>query len=319
VLQSEIPIKNTILAILLSVGLTIPVLFLTRSNLETPLISLILGQVAIVFLVVLAAFPKHRLVEICGICSKYLCFIAFCFAIIAFIPFPDSNKLLAFTKFYGIVPMMINTNIIAVLMLNLIAALFYIRFTKRNTELQNETANHIENQYQTGANFEAQFDNKPKHNPTNQQQTMTAKKEPETEMQALFNIYLDEKNISDNQDEKLDNIENAVLENLCEDITGAQCLNRNGQTLEDSVLNWQGYDKQNLIAIFNKNNLASVQLGMKALCQFLFNDDKYWYIVAKYRGNFILLQTDLADPGILMETIYKVISSLKDLESQVEG
>jgi len=58
---------------------------------------------------------------------------------------------------------------------------------------------------------------------------------------------------------------------------------------------------------------------MRALCQFLFNDDKYWYIVAKYRGNFILLQTDLADPGILMETIYKVISSLKDLESQVEG
>jgi hypothetical protein len=132
VLQPEIPIKNTILAILLSVGLTTPVLVLTRTNLETPLISLILGQVAIVFLVVLAAFPKHRLVEICSICSKYLCFIAFCFAIIAFIPFPVSNKLLAFTKFYGIVPVMINTNMVAILMLNILAALFYIKFTKRN-------------------------------------------------------------------------------------------------------------------------------------------------------------------------------------------
>jgi hypothetical protein len=102
-----------------------------------------------------------------------------------------------------------------------------------------------------------------------------------------------------------------LLDNINEDITGAMCIDKDGAMLHDTVFNWVGYPKETLLGFFQRDNQISKELGTGALCQKLFKDSQHWYIIAKFRGNYLILQTEREDPRPLLETSYKVFKALK--------
>lgn len=251
--------------------------------LNLPLVTMILGQVSLAFFMILINFPKRSLLEIFRINSRYLFFLAVIYASLSLVPV--SPKFITFGNVSKSFPELIKVNLLSIIFANLLSILFFAKAAKA----------------------------KSKNLDTKKEKTQKTKLNIDRNTQeenSLLDLYIQEKK-EKTEDLNLENLENIMLKKLTQEIIGAKCLNKEGKGNPDTVLKWMGYDCEKLISIFNKNNLSSQQLGLGALCQFLFNYDKSWYIVLKYRGNFILLQTDIPDPSILMETSYKIISELK--------
>jgi hypothetical protein len=142
-------------------------------------------------------------------------------------------------------------------------------------------------------------------------ETKEISKELKKDVNTLFELYLKDYEAGNlENDEKLENIENALLSNITPKINGAMCTDKQGNVLHDTVFHWDGYPRETLIQVFNRNNENSKELGTGALCQLLLKDSNYWYLVAKYKGNFLMLQTDENDPSALLETGYKVFKAV---------
>jgi hypothetical protein len=298
-INKKIRISFLIRALLTTLVLVAPLPFFTNIVKEIPLVSLILAEISLIFLVVLASFPKASIREILKIGSQYLFFIGFVFAILSFLPFESQYKLFHFGDLGGMIPNLVAVNIIGLIVLNTLAFLFF------GLEL---------NRKEPTRRFKSAEERKMASlvKLSEDREETEFKKELKKEVNSLFEIYLKDYELGAlENNEKLENIEKALLENIGENITGAMCVDNEGNVLHNSVFHWSGYPKEKLLDCFNENNKSSIELGTGALCQMLYKDSNHWYIIAKYRGNFLILQSEAPSPGNLLETCFRVFRTLR--------
>ena len=298
-INKKVRISFLIQALLITLVLVAPLPFFTRIVKDIPLVSLLLGEVSLIFLVVLASFPKAGIKDILRIGSQYLFFIGACFAILSFIPLESKFKLFSFGEMAGMIPNLVSVNIIGIVILNTIACLFFgMELNRKEPTRRFKSAEEREM---------AQLAHL-----TEERQETEFKREMKKEVNSLFDIYLKDYELGEiENNEKLENIENILLENIDESITGAMCIDKDGNMLHNSVFHWSGYPKEKLLECFEENNQSSKTLGTGALCQMLYKDNNHWYIIAKYRGNYLILQSETTSPGNLLGTCYRVFKALR--------
>lgn len=301
-LNQEIRIKFLMNSLLITLFLTAPIPFFSQIIKDIPLISLFLGEVSLIFLVVLASFPKAGIREIIKIGCYYLVFISICYALLSFIPVEPRFKLFSFQELSGGIPNLVSVNIIGIVILNTIACLFF------GMELSRKVLPGSK-QYQQQSMREKSISER-----VSTEQAIKASKiktSMKQEVSSLFDLYLKDYELGKfEKNERLENIESALLDNIDMDISGAMCVDKEGNVLHDSVFSWSGYPKEALLEAFKAQNENSKQLGTGSLCQMLFKDEGHWYIVAKYRGNYLILQTEKEEPSPLLETSYRVFKAL---------
>jgi hypothetical protein len=286
-------------ALLTTLVLVAPLPFFTGIIKEVPLISLIFGEISLIFLVVLASLPRAGIGEIIRVGIQYLIFIGICFPILSFLPFESQFKLFHFGVIDGMMPNLVSVNIVGLIILNTLVFLFFgLELNRKQPIKKFKTSDEREL-----ANITKLAE---------QREETEFKKELKKEVNSLFEIYLKDYELGTlENNEKLENIEKALLENIGENITGAMCVDKDGNVLNNSVFHWSGYPKEKLLECFNENNKSSVELGTGALCQMIYKDTSHWYIIAKYRGNYLILQSEASSPSNLLETCYRVFRSLR--------
>jgi len=298
--QRKLRISFLLNAFIVTLLLVAPIPFFSQIIKDIPLISLFLGEVSFIFLVVLASFPKAGLNEILQIGSRYLIFVSACFSVMSFLPIDAKFKLFSFDFSEGGVPNLVAVNIVGLIILNTVACLFFgVELNRKDLPVE---------EINIPQKVKVEDILIPREIET---ETKEISKELKKDVNTLYELYLKDYEAGNlDSDEKLENIENALLTNITPKISGAMCTDKQGNVLHDTVFHWDGYPRETLIQVFNRNNENSKELGTGALCQLLLKDGTYWYLVAKYKGNFLMLQTDENDPSALLETGYKVFKAV---------
>ncbi len=294
-INKQIRLRFLFNALLITLFLGAPIPFFSQIVKEIPIISLILGEVSLIFLVILASFPKAGIKDIIKIGCYYMFFIGVCFALLSFIPVEAKYKLFAFDEFEGVMPNLVSINLIGLIILNTVACLFFGMELSRKVPASMNKNRHVEQLVDVQA----------------EAQKIKASEEIKQEVNSLFDLYLKDYKLGKlEENDKLENLERALLENMDSDISGAMCVDKEGKLLEDTVFAWSGYPKESLLEVFNAQSQNSKDLGTGRLCQVLFQDSNNWYIVAKFRGNYLMLQTEKPDPAPLLETSYRVFKAV---------
>ncbi len=285
-------------AMLLTLVLVTPLPFLTQFIKEIPIISLILGEVSLIFLVVLASFPKASIKEIIALGFQYLIFLSLSFAVLSFMPFAAKFKLFAFEMSSSGIPNSVAVNIIGLVFINfLVCLLFAVELNRKAPVRRFKTKE--ERDLAKIAEIEEE------------QERVDFSNNLKAEVGSLFDLYLKDYESGEIEaNRKLENIENILLSNIEMDISGAVCVDKDGKMLHNTVFNWSGHAKDTIMDVFNRHNEISKKLGTGMLCQMIFQDREHWYIIAKFRGNYLILQTEENDPSTLLETCYKVFRVL---------
>ncbi len=295
----ELNLGFLVKSLCISFLLVIPIPFFTQIIKEIPFLTLFLGEVSLIFLVVLASYPKAGLNEILKIGSKYLFFIALSFALLGFLPISPKYKLFSFQILGTGFPSSVAVNLIGLIVLNVITCLLFGK----------ENQNHINREVRPQAIVPDPTQELKQMEKLVERKKINAK--IKKEVNTLFDLYLKDYELGQiDKNDRLENIEAALLKSIDMDISGALCVDKDGKVLHDTVFTWSGYSKDMLIELFKTQNENSKSLGTGLLCQMLFNDNSFWYIVAKYRGNYLLLQTESKSPAPLLETCYRVFKSL---------
>ncbi len=293
-INKQIRLRFLFNALLITLFLGAPIPFFSQIVKEIPIISLILGEVSLIFLVILASFPKAGIRDIIKIGCYYMFFIGTCFALLSFIPVEAKYKLFAFDAFEGFMPNLVSINLVGLIILNTVACLFFGMELSRKVPASMKTR-EVEQLDDVQATA----------------QKARASEEIKQEVNSLFDLYLKDYKLGKlEENDKLENLERALLENMDTDISGAMCADKEGKLLEDTVFAWSGYSKENLLEVFNAQSQNSKDLGTGRLCQILFQDSNNWYMVAKFRGNYLMLQTESIDPAPLLETSYRVFKAV---------
>jgi hypothetical protein len=293
-INKQIRLRFLFNALLVTLFLGAPIPFFSQIVKEIPIISLILGEVSLIFLVILASFPKAGIKDIIKIGCYYMFFIGVCFALLSFIPVEPKYKLFAFDAFEGFMPNLVSINLIGLIILNTVACLFFGMELSRKVPVSELKSREMES-----VDLETEA------------KKAKASEAIKQEVKSLFDLYLKDYKLGKlEENDKLENLERALLENMDSDISGALCADKDAKLLEDTVFAWSGYSKDALLEVFNAQSQNSKDLGTGRLCQMLFQDSNNWYIVAKYRGNYLMLQTEKSDPAPLLETSYRVFKAL---------
>lgn len=285
-------------AMLLTLVLVAPIPFLTQFVKEIPLISLILGEVSLIFLIVLASFPKAGIKEIIKLGLQYLIFLSLAFSVLSFMPFAQKFKLFAFEMTNTAIPNSVAVNIVGLVLINvLVCILFAIELNRKAPVRRFKTKE--ERDMAKIAELETE------------QERSSFSNNLKAEVNSLFDLYLKDYESGEiESNRKLENIENVLLSNIDMNISGAVCVDKDGKMLHNTVFNWAGHAKDTIMDVFNRHNDISKKLGTGMLCQMIFQDREHWYIIAKFRGNYLILQTEEKDPAPLLETCYKVFRVL---------
>lgn len=316
--------KNTFLftSLFLVVILSALIPFFVDFSKEIPLISLVLGQIALIFLFVLGSFPNAEIKEILRMSTVSLLFIGFAYSLLGFIPSPEKVFVLQINP--GSIPNIVSVNLISLLTINIFSfTLLNIDFNLRKKSLE-ELANL--------KNEEIKESEKIKEIKKQEIKSKAAKEEAKKlqeaedrasrvklentlkrEVDSLFNLYLSDYEQNSGSKEKgidLEILENALLNNMDMKIKGAICLDKNGEALKDTVFHWDGTHKDVLVEFFGRNNEISKQIGSGKLCQALISNDNHWYLISKFRGNFLILKSSDMDIKPLIDTAYKVFKSI---------
>lgn len=375
-------------AVAILIGALIP--FFSKVVKEIPAISLSLGQVALVFLFTLAAFPRASYKQIIKLSINYLVFIGACFALLSFMPFPAETKLFAFNANASSFNSAVAVNLVCFLFLNLVSFIFmnlgfYVYPDSKTKDSSNieetetvpveepmaispETNFSQELLHMQEQQYEESFAESTIEQPMNQQpsyyeeapmhyeapaqsyapennmaatenlegmiNSQTFIEDPfenlaqtqskvqqgkqyidelKNEVESLFSLYVtedDEESRGHDQNEKLEILENTLLNNLDLNVQEALCVDKDGNILEDTVFHWNSVPKEQLLRIFNEHKEFCKNLRTGKLCQLLINDSGSWFMIARYRGNYLILKTAAPDPLPLLNTSFKVFKAV---------
>lgn len=315
------PRRFTMLMLSISIVLAafIPVFSQLSTNIS--IISLLFGQLALVCLYTLASFPRADYELIGKLSLAYLAYIGTCFAVLGLMPMSPENKLFGWQNF----PALIMVDIPSFILLNVSAFIYMsLGFTspktisaeqeppKQNNSILEE-AEKYQKQFQENL---SQIFSKPEPEAPVTESILevvkpvnidNVKTELRDEVQNLFSDYLPE---APEAEGKLNHVEEVLVQNLAPVVEEALCMDEHGNILNNSVFRWQSTEPSELIELFDKHNLSSQQLSTGRLCQMLINSENHWYMIARYRNNFLALKTSAEEPEALLETTFNVFRSL---------
>jgi hypothetical protein len=306
------------LGISIFIGAFIP--FFSQISKDVPIISLAFGQVALVFLFLLVAFPRANYQNIVKLSIVYLSFIGFCFIFLSFLPVDPDYKIFAWYS----LPDSVIVDIPALIFLNICSFLymslgFYIQkpvisdgtvaFPSAANAGESYTAKFQENMNEIFHGTQA-----PNSELPSQQygSVLEAKESLKNEVESLFSVY-DEEGFDydgDEKSEKLNQVEEVLVKYLDPSVEEALCLDKDGKILNNTVFRWYDIEPEEVINLFKRQNNNSQNLNTGRLCQVLINSKNKWYIIAKFKANYLALKTSLEDPAPLLQTAFKVFRSL---------
>ncbi len=128
--------------------------------------------------------------------------------------------------------------------------------------------------------------------------------------ESLASVYKQEPESESSDKNKLEQLEQSLLNNIDFKIDEALCMNLKGQSLEDTVFHWRSAEKSQLLDIFYAFDDFSKQNQTGELCQLVFKQANDWYMISKYQGSFLILKSSAPKPAAVLETTYRVLSQL---------
>lgn len=301
-----------VIAFLICSLIVIPFDFFVQLKISIPFWSFYLLEICFVFLILFAAFPKASISSTIKISVVFLIFISFCYLLQGFLPIHADHKILAFEITENISSLKIVINVLGIIALHIMACfLFASELLRKEKDTEPKAEHGSTLQYQRDVSLDQEYSNQQKFSTQNEIEDIDNIDYKEN-LSSLFDIYLDDYENNPNKiQQKLGNMESILLNNLKEGVTGAMCLNPDGEELHDQIFHWQGFNKYELIELYKANDKLSANLNEGALCQMLFSDQTHWYLVAKYRGNYLLLQTDESRPDSLIENSFYLVQAIR--------
>ena len=283
---------------------------LSTVTVEVTIFNILLAELAFAFLVNSLVFPKANNLRVINISVKYLLTIAGFFAIISFLPHSGDEHIFSYGDYQGLVPFSVRINAFALLMTNIFASFVIII----NDKLKKVKEDKVFFSYQkSNLNQTLWGDEK---DPEKLEKAVKSKEiasELKSEVNEIFDVYLekfeDDKD-SETQNKKLENFENALVKHINPQIEAALCLDENFNHLDNSIFKWENLDKDEIAVLFDNLNKSSEAASTGKLCQCLFSVENSWYIIAQYRGMFLILKSRNSDFSNLLEVSYKVFKSL---------
>lgn len=229
-----------------------------------------------------------------------------------FLPIHADHKILSFEITEKITSLKIIINVLGIIALHITGCfLFASELLRKEKDSSVKAERGSTLQYQKEVSMDQGYLNKENYDQQDEIED-TGNINYKENINSLFDIYLDDYENNPNKiQQKLGNMESILLNNLKEGITGAMCLDPHGEELHDQIFHWQGFDKYELIELYKTNDKLSANLNEGGLCQMLFSDQNLWYLVAKYRGNYLLLQTDEAKPDSLIENSFYLVQAIR--------
>jgi len=291
--------------------------FLIPIKITIPFWGFYLIEIPFCFLILFLAFPKYDLKPLLKIAPAFIAFLALSFVLHGFLPFSAQHKLISYSVLELNLQMELTINLIAVLSLHLLTIFLFASEALRETKDKDLY-------YEASPGDSLQYQKQTAEPNLQEQQTQSLLEddyEEDTDIRedinSLFDLYIDDVNLEDDSQELINHLEEILINNLHEGITGVMCLGPNAEELHSEIFHWQGFAKQQLLDLFKRNNEISLNLDEGNLCQLLFSDTQYWYLVAKFRGNYLLLQTTESQPDLLVENGFYLIQAFKEFAKKV--
>jgi len=128
--------------------------------------------------------------------------------------------------------------------------------------------------------------------------------------ETLGSVYNAETSDAPASREQLEQLEQALLNNIDFKIEEALCISSTGEGLEDSIFHWHSADTSRVLKAFETYNKFAKATDMGELCQLVFKHGRDWYMISKYQGSYLVLKTAHTDPAPVLETTYRVLTAV---------
>jgi len=290
---------------------------------EISILNLLMGELAFAFLSISFMFPSVDNKKVIKLSAEFLVIIAVFFLLLVFVPLGEGNPAFIFKEPLvnqvasgnrGQSPTAVLVNAYVLLLINLLVfGIIYLKERLHWKTIFDDSETTV-NSFKK-ADFSNLIAEVPEEQIKNKQQALKSRRmanELKDEVSEIFDIYLEQfstKSYS-NTNAKLSSLEEALLKYINKDITAALCLDDSFTSLEKSVFFWDDSNKEELTSVFKNSSQASQAIGTGKVCQALISSGAVWYLIAEFKGNYLLLKSRAKDYAPLLDTAYKVFKYL---------
>lgn len=278
--QRQIRLSFFVPALLVTILFTALMPFLLLWSQDIPIISLVLAETSLIILIILATVPKANMREITKIAIYYFAFMISAYFALGFLPVAYEHKFMVLIDTDQGLPSLISVNLLALIVLNILASLAFALELSHGESHKQAQDHKIE--------------------------VLSKAEESFYEMSLREFEEVKERSIKQT---KMSKIESALLEHIHPEVSSVICVDKNGISLTSTFFQWNGLPQEILINAFYEHNDIAETYSESKLAQLLLRDGEHWYLVAKYRGNYLLLQGAGLDIKPLMDTSFRVIKT----------
>lgn len=272
------------------------------------ILNLLMGELALAFLLNSLIFPTANNKRVIELSTKYLIITAGFFTLVAFLPSSSEQEVFSYSNYKAGIPLSVSVNSYALLLTNIFACLYLFLNQKLKT-VKEEKVFYSYKKSDIGSKIWGEEKDPEKLEKAVKSKEMAS--ELKSEVNEIFDIYLERFHEEEhNVDQKLEKLENALVKAINPKIAAALCLNEDFEKLEDTVFHWEGIEKENLSTLFQDFNKISTESGTGKLCQCLINMNETWYMIAQYRGMYLVLKSRENEFSNLLDVSYKVFKTL---------
>lgn len=312
-LESNMVLNKKILITIASVLFALVCLsYLSALNtifINVSILNLLMGELALAFVLNSLIFPSANNKRVIELSTKYLIITAGFFTLVAFLPSSSEQEVFSYSNYKAGIPLSVSVNSYALLLTNIFACLFLFLNHKLKA-VKEEKVFYSYKKADIGAEIWGEEKDPEKLEKAVKSKEMAS--ELKSEVNEIFDIYLERFHEEEehNVDKKLEKLENALVKAINPQISAALCLNENFEKSEDTVFHWEGIEKEDLSALFQDFDKISTESGTGKLCQCLINLDETWYMIAQYRGMYLVLKSRENEFSNLLDVSYKVFKTL---------
>ncbi len=272
------------------------------------ILNLLMGELALAFLLNSLIFPTANNKRVIELSTKYLIITAGFFTLVAFLPSSSEQEVFSYSNYKAGIPLSVSVNSYALLLTNIFACLYLFLNQKLKT-VKEEKVFYSYKKSDIGSKIWGEEKDPEKLEKAVKSKEMAS--ELKSEVNEIFDIYLERFHEEEhNVDQKLEKLENALVKAINPKIAAALCLNEDFEKLEDTVFHWEGIEKENLSTLFQDFDKISTESGTGKLCQCLINMNETWYMIAQYRGMYLVLKSRENEFSNLLDVSYKVFKTL---------
>jgi hypothetical protein len=261
---------------------------------EISILNLLMGELAFAFLSISFMFPAVDNKKVIKLSAEFLVIIAVFFLLLVFVPLGEGTPAFIFKEPLvnqvagdnsgGQSPTAVLVNAYVLLLINLLVfGMIYLKERLHWKTIFDDSETTV-NSFKK-ADFSNLIAEVPEEQLKNKQQALKSRRmanELKDEVSEIFDVYLEQ----------------------------FSTKSYSFTSLEKSVFFWDDSDKDELISVFKNSSQASKAIGTGKLCQALISSGTVWYLIAEFKGNYLLLKSRAKDYAPLLDTAYKVFKYL---------